>query len=387
MAKRFGFTEVQANHILDLQLVRLTQLGHEELAKEAKELNATIKELRRILAKRDVLLGVIREELTAIRDAHKQSRRTEIAAGESGVIDTEALVEDEPLVVTVTARGYVKAVPERARATKVASPGERDALVQVLETSTMAGVLFFTDRGRAYRAVGRDLPKERLSAAQNLFQFGEGERLVAIVDARAHEEHEHLVFVTRGGMVKRTALSEFVEASGRRDGIVAMKLNGDDRVVTVFPGWDDYELLVVSASGQAIRFAEEEVRPVGRSAGGIRGIRLKGDDRVVGACAVAHEELVVVATEQGYAKRVRVDDFPVQARGGAGLRAQKVDRARGPVAGVASANDHVVLLTADAAVGLEAAGVRLAGREGGGARVNGVDGAVQRVLAAVGTPA
>jgi DNA gyrase subunit A len=381
MAKRFGFTEVQANHILDLQLVRLTQLGLEELEKEARELDATIRELKRILAQRDVLLKVISDELAAIRDAHKQPRRTEIVAGETGVIETEALVEDEPIVVTVTARGYVKSVPERSRAAKVATPGERDAVAQVIETSTLAGVLFFTDRGRAYRATGVDLPKDRLTAAQNLFQFGEGEHLVAIVDARVHEEHEHLVFVTASGGVKRTALSEFVEASGRRDGIVAMKLAADDRVVTVFPGWDDYELLVVTASGHAIRFAEEEVRPVGRSAGAIRAIRLKGSDQVVGGCAVAHEELVVLATRNGYAKRVRVDDFPVQARGGAGLRAQKVDRSRGEVAGVASAAEHVVLLTADAAVALDAASIRLAGREGGGAHVAGVSGAVQRVLA------
>jgi DNA gyrase subunit A len=381
MSKRFGFTEIQANHILDLQLVRLTQLGVEELEKEARELNATIRELQRILAKRDVLLGVISDELTAIRDAHKRPRRTEIVAGETGVIETEALVEDEPIVVTVTARGYIKSVPERSRAAKVATPGERDAIAQVIETSTLAGVLFFTDRGRAYRATGVDLPKDRLTAAQNLFQFGEGEHLVAIVDARVHEEHEHLVFVTAAGGVKRTALSEFVEASGRRDGIVAMKLAADDRVVTVFPGWDDYELLVMSAGGHAIRFAEEEVRPVGRSAGAIRAMKLKSGDQVVGGCAVAHEELVVIATRNGYAKRVRVDDFPVQARGGSGLKAQKVDRTRGEVAGVATAADHVVLLTADAAVSLEAASIRLAGREGGGAHVNGVSTDVQRVLA------
>jgi DNA gyrase subunit A len=381
MAKRFGFTEIQANHILDLQLVRLTQLGVEELEKEARELNATIRELKRILARRDVLLDVISDELTAIRDAHKRPRRTEIVAGETGVIETEALVEDEPIVVTVTARGYVKSVPERSRAAKVATPGERDAVAQVIETSTLAGVLFFTDRGRAYRATGVDLPKDRLTAAQNLFQFGEGEHLVAIVDARVHEEHEHLVFVTTSGGVKRTALSEFVEASGRRDGIVAMKLAADDRVVTVFPGWDDYELLVMSASGHAIRFAEEEVRPVGRSAGAIRAMKLKSGDEVVGGCAVAHEELVVIATRHGYAKRVRVDDFPVQARGGSGLKAQKVDRTRGEVAGVASASEHVVLLTADAAVALDAASVRLAGREGGGAHVPGVNSEVQRVLA------
>jgi DNA gyrase subunit A len=154
----------------------------------------------------------------------------------------------------------------------------------------------------------------------------------------------------------------------------------------VFPGWDDYELLVVSASGQAIRFAEEDVRPVGRSAGAIRAMRLKGDDRVVGACAVAHEELVVIATEQGYAKRLRVDDFPVQTRGGSGLRAHKVDRARGPVVGVASANELVVLLSADAATAVDASSIRLAGREGGGAKVSGVSAPVQRLLVGAAPP-
>ncbi len=382
MAKPFEFSEIQANHILDLALGRLTRLGREELAAEAKELAATIRELKRILAQRDVLLGVIRDELTAIRDAHKQPRRTEIVAGETGVIETDALVEDEPLVVTVTARGYVKATPERSRASKVASPGERDAVAQVVETTALAGLLFFSDRGRAYRITGHDLPKDRLTAAQNLFQVSEGERVVAIVDAQANEAHDHLVFVTASGGVKRTSLSEFVEASGRRDGIVAMKLADGDRVVAVFPGWDDYELLLVSASGQAIRFAEAEVRPVGRSAGAIRGMKLKANDKVVGACPVAHEELVVFATEQGYAKRVRVDDFPVQARGGAGIRAQKVDRSHGPVVGVVSAAADVVLLADVSAVSVEAASIRLAGREGGGAKVAGLAGSVQRLLAA-----
>jgi DNA gyrase subunit A len=382
MGKRFEFTEVQANHILDLALGRLTQLGRDELATEARELTNTIRDLRRILAKRDVLMGVIREELSAIRDAHKQPRRTEVVADDAGVIETEALVEDEPLVVTVTARGYVKATPERSRAAKVASPGERDAVAQVIETSTLAALLFFTDRGRAYRASCHDLPKDRLTAAQNLFQFGEGERLVAIVDARAHEEHDHLVFVTANGGVKRTALAEFVEASGRRDGIVAMKLAADDRVVTVFPGWDDFDLLIVSATGQAIRFAEEDVRPVGRGAGAIRAMRLKTGDRVVGACAVADEELVVLATENAYLKRVRVDDFPVQARGGSGLRAQKIDRTRGKLAGIVAASSSVVALTPESAVTLDAASVRLAGREGGGAKVAGSTGVVQKLVLA-----
>src|SRR4051812_35150319 len=134
MAKPFEFSEIQANHILDMPLGRLTQLGREELDKERKELEATVKELKRVLAKRDVLMGVIREELIAVRDAHKAPRRTEIVADDVGTLDVVSLVEDEAYVVTVTARGYVRAVPERSRKSQVANPGGRDAIAQVTET-------------------------------------------------------------------------------------------------------------------------------------------------------------------------------------------------------------------------------------------------------------
>ena len=381
MRARFGFSEIQANHILDMPLGRLTQLGRDELAKELAELQSTIKQLRRILAKRDVLLGVIREELTAIRDTHQSKRRTEILADDTGAIDVVSLVEDEPYVVTVTARGYVRGVPERSRKALVANPGERDALAQVIDTTALSGILFFTDRGRAYRATVHELPKERLTAAQNLFQFGEGEKVVAVLDARLHEEHPNLVFVTSKGGVKRTPLTEFAEASGRQNGIVAMKLNGDDRVVSVFPGWDDYELLLVTANGQGIRFVEDEVRPVGRSAGAIRGMKVKVGDHVVGGCAVAHEEIVVVATAAGYAKRTAVDDFPVQARGGAGVKAAKIDKARGALVAVApSASDEIAFVTSDAATVVPAASVRAAARDGGGSKVTGVGTGVERVV-------
>jgi DNA gyrase subunit A len=369
MDKEFGFSEIQANHILDMPLGRLTQLGREELDKERKELDETVKQLNAILADRSVLMGVIREELVAVRDAHKAPRRTRIASDDAGTLDVVSLVEDEPYVVTVTARGYVRAVPERTRKSLVANPGARDAVAQTIDTTALAGVLFFTDRARAYRATVHELPKEKLSAAQNLFQFGDGEKVVAVLDARMHDEHPNLVFVTASGGVKRTALSEFAEASGRQNGIVAMKLSADDRVVSVFPGWDDYELLLVTSNGQGLRFSEDDVRPVGRSAGGIRGIRLKGDDRVIGACAAADGELVVLATEQGFAKRTDVDEFPVQTRGGAGLKAAKIDKARGKLVAVTPAADTLAFLAADACLVVPGQGVRAASRDGGGSKV------------------
>ena len=379
MAKPFGFSEIQANHILDMPLGRLTQLGRDELDKERKELQATVRELNRILGKRDALMSVIREELVAVRDAHKAPRRTQIVSDDAGTIDVVALVEDEPYVVTVTARGYVRAVPERTRKSLVANPGDRDAVAQIIDTTALAGLLFFTDRGRAYRATVHELPKEKLSAAQNLFQFGDGEKVVAVLDARMHEEHPNLVFVTASGGVKRTALSEFADASGRQNGIVAMKLAADDRVVSVFPGWDDYELLLVTANGQGIRFAEEDVRPVGRAAGAIRAMRLKGDDHVIGACAAADGEIIVIATDQGFAKRTEVDEFPVQTRGGSGLKAAKIDKARGKLVAVTGAADTLAFLASDSCLVVPGQGVRAASRDGGGSKVC-PDG-LQRVVA------
>jgi len=148
-----------------------------------------------------------------------------------------------------------------------------------------------------------------------------------------------------------------------------MKVADGDRIVSVFPGWDDYELLVVTANGQGIRFVEEDVRPVGRTAGGIRAIRLKGDDRVIGGCAVAHEEIVIIATEQGFAKRTSVDEFAVQARGGSGLKAAKIDKARGPLVAVTPATDEVAFLTADACMVVPGQAVRAAARDGGGSKI------------------
>jgi DNA gyrase subunit A len=364
MAKPFEFSEIQANHILDLALGRLTQLGRDELLAEQQELNARIKELQRILEKRDALMGVIRDELTTIRDTYKLPRRTEIVGDDTGEISTEELVDDEPLVVSVTARGYVQARSARGRGGKTVEPGANDVLAQVVETTALGALLVFTTHGRAYRVAGHDVPKPRLTALPNLFQFGDGERVVAVVDAGIGGEHEHVVFVTAQGTIKRTALAEFTEASGRRDGIVAMKLAAGDRVVAVFPGWEEFEILAVTRDGQAIRFAEVEVRPVGRSAGGIRAIRLRGDDVVIGAAPVAPEEMVVVASDAGFAKRVRVDELPVQSRGGSGVRVAKAERKRGTLIGLAPVTSaRVGFLLDDGAVTVAATDVRLVARE------------------------
>jgi DNA gyrase subunit A len=376
----FEFTEVQADYILDLALGRLTRLGEDELTAEAKELRATIRRLKQILGDRRVLMSVITDELTEIRSRFAGKRRTAILGDESGDIDTTELVVDEETVVTVTARGHVKATPSRVKGKKVPAPGAKDALAAVVHTRSLASILFFTDRGRCFRAPVHDLPVDKLTPPQSMFQFGDGEQVVAVLPTDWADDHEHLVFVTAGGGVKRTPFAEYVDVAVRRDGVTALKLGSGDRVVSVYGGWD-CEALLVTAEGQAIRFPEEEIRVVGRSAGTIRGIRLRKGDSVVGGCAVATEEAVVVCTTKGHAKRVRVDDFPVQARGGSGLKALKREQKRGPVAAVAPIQAEVTFVTAEGAATVPNTVIRLAGREATGTAVDDLPaGDVLRVL-------
>lgn len=371
MAKPFGFTEIQANHILDLPLGRLTRLGREELDGERQELEATIKALKRILKDRKVLMGVIRDELGAIRDAHPMKRRTAIVTDDTGTIDTDALVADEPLVVTVTARGYVKAVNASSKATKVASAGAKDTIALVLDTNTLGSLLVFTTHGKAYRLSGLDIPQDRLTAIPNLFGFASGEKVVAVLDPKLAEQHQHVVIASDQGTVKRTRFSEFVEISTNRTGVTAMKLGDGERVVAAFPGWDNGDVLMATAKGQGIRFIEDEVREVGRSAAGVRGIKVARDDRVVGACACSEDEEVVIATDDGSAKRLRADEFPEQGRGGMGVRATKLGRGRGAVVALAGQADQYALLSADGGATVGKYAIKLQSRDGAGTAVEG----------------
>ncbi len=387
MAKPFDFSEIQANHILDLQLGRLTQLGRDDLLAEQLELNGIIKELRNILDDRETLMGLMRDELSEIRDKYKRPRRTVIVGDDSGDISAEELVDDEPLVVTVTARGYIQSKSQRGRGAKTADPGDKDAITQIIATSALGTFLFFTTHGRAYRSVGHDLPKQRLTAIPNLFQFADGEKVIGVIDAAVAAEHEHVVFVTAQGSIKRTPLADFVEASARKDGIAAMKLGDGDRIIAAYPSWDDFETFVVTAQGQGIRFSESEVRPVGRSAGGMRAMKLRSDDIVVGACAVAHEEIVVLASDTGYAKRVRADEFPIQARGGAGVRVAKPEKKRGMLMGVMPAGSRLAFLTDDQAFIVGSAEVKLQPRDGAVPKVAAIpDGKTVIAIAVVDEP-
>jgi len=383
MAKPFGFSEIQANHILDLPLGRLTRLGREELEAEQRELQATIKQLTRILKDRKVLMGVIRDELSAVSEANPSKRRTQIVTDDTGTIDTEALVADEPLIVTVTARGYIKAVNANSKAAKVANAGAKDTVANVFDTNTLGSLLVFTTHGKAYRLTGLDIPQDRLTAIPNLFQFASGEKVIAVLDPALAEQHKHVVIASNQGTVKRTLFSEFVDITTNRTGVTAMKLGDGERVVAVFPGWEDGDVLIVTAKGQGIRFMEDEVREVGRSAAGVRGMKVARDDIVVGACACSENEEIVIATDDGSAKRVSASEFPEQGRGGMGVRATKLGRGRNAVVALAGQADHYALLTEDGGATVGKFAIKPQSRDGAGTAVtDGPSGTLERVVAA-----
>jgi DNA gyrase subunit A len=376
-AEPFEFTEIQATHILDLALGRLTQLGKKDLADEAKRLRATIKELRRILGDRGVLLEVVVAELDAAVEAHGQERRT-VLVDDVGDLAVVALVQEEPIVVTVTARGYVRAVPARSRGAKVAAPGDRDAVAKVVETTTLGSLLVFTDRGKAYRLRGADVPRDRLTAMPNLFQFAPDERVVAVLDDAALERWAHVLSVMASGQVKKSETAEFAEVGARRDGVVAAKLGDGDEVVAVLPCGDGDEVVLATRAGAAIRFAADEARPLGRAAAGVRGMRVRPGDPVVAACVLvgaAPDDALLVATSTAYAKRVRVGDVPAQARGGSGVRLAKLNVNQGSIRAVLPVGrSGDVLVVADDGAGIRAAVTEAPWkpRDSGGGRWTGV---------------
>ncbi|MBV8958136.1 MAG: DNA gyrase subunit A, partial [Actinobacteria bacterium] len=338
MAKPFNFTEVQAEHILDMRLSQLTRLSQKELDEELKKLRATIAELESILQSPAKLRGVIKSELGEIRNKHASPRRAEITF-DPGDLGVEDLIEDQPLVFTMTKAGYVKTVAADAfrtqgrggRGVQGAKLKEEDLITQIIHTTAHAYLLFFSNRGRVYRLKAHEIPmKERTArgtAVVNLLPLAADEHIQAVIDAREYTDDQHLFFATKLGQVKKTVFSEY--DSSRRDGLIAINLKeGDELVRVILTGGGD-EIFMVSRNGQTIRFSEEEVRPMGRAAAGVIGMRMKSGDEVV-SCDIAGDTVdILIVTDAGYGKRTKLERFNRQGRGGQGVRGIKLTAKKG----------------------------------------------------------
>jgi len=329
LVAKFGFTERQADAILTLQLYRLTNLEITQLTKELRETEKRIAYLRSILASEKKLLGVIKEELSEIREAYGVDRRSDIRGEvEELKVGLEVMVASEDVLVTLSQEGYIK---RTSRLSFTRSGGEvdnsgvkeGDIVRHVLEVNTLDQLLLFTRKGSYFLLPVHQIPefkwKDTGTALVNVVPIAKDDGVVSIVPVRDFEREDlSLLFVTKRGQVKRTALKEY--QTTRTGPIAAVKLADGDEVVQVLASSGTQQLLLVTKLGMSIRFEESEVSAMGRVAAGVRGILLKENDEVAAALLVEGEEgEVLVATDQGWAKRSLLLDYPVQGRGGRGL--------------------------------------------------------------------
>src|SRR5919109_31945 len=379
---RFKLSEIQANHILDMPLRRLTRLEREKLEEEHRELQATIKRLKALLKDPKKILGVIKAELKEIRDRFADARRTEIRADE-GEIDLEDLVTDQDVVITVSRAGYVKRLPMETyrrqgrggRGVRGANLKEEDVVAHAFTTTTRHWLLFFTSSGKVYRVKAHEVPEGTRTArgtyAANLpgASLTGDEKIAAVIPLKGYDDARYVVFATKKGMVKKTPLAEY---DSPRTGLAAINLRKRDRLIGVrlTNGRDD--IILVSKAGQAVRFAESSVRAMGRQTGGVIGMRLRPKDEVIAMALAGGGQDLVTITETGFGKRTPVREYPKKGRGGLGVVTHKLTDKTGRLVGAfvgSKDQDVFVISTTGIVIRVSAGDIRQTGRPSQGVRV------------------
>ena len=398
MAKPFEFSEIQANHILDMPLSRLTRLGRADLDAEMEKLRSEISDLEKILNDEDRMREVIREQLLEVKDEVADERRSELIH-DPGEIDIEDLIDDEDLVFTMSAGGYVKTMSidefrtqsRGGRGVAGANLKDDDYVSKMIHTTAHAYLLFFSNRGKVYRLKAHQIPMTsrtaRGTAIVNLLQLQPEEKIQAIIDTRDYETNRFLFFATRLGRVKKTQFNAY--DSNLKAGLIAIKLNDDDELMDVIPLNEGQDVFLVSSNGQTIRFDETQVRAMGRTAAGVRGMKFRDGDELV-ACARAQEDTrLLIVTSEGYGKQTELDEYPTKGRGGLGVRGIKVNDKKGKVVAAFMVGDgEEIILIGDGGTLIRTSvdDISIQGRSASGVRVMNVnDGhhvaAVARVLA------
>ena len=363
---RFGLDETQAQAILDMRLKQLQGLDREKLEAEYKELEERIDYYRRLLSSEEMLRGVLRDELTAIRDKYGDDRRTEIQDVEDE-IDIEDLIAEEDCVFTLTHGGYIKRLPTSeyraqgrgGKGMRAMSTKDEDYVETVFTASTHDNILFFTSQGRVYLRKGYLIPEAGRAARGtnivNILPLQPGEKISAMIRGRGWEEDCYLIFVTRNGTVKRLAQMQLKNI--RTVGIRALNLDEGDELISVRQTDGSDNILIATHDGYAICFAETDIRPMGRDAVGVRGIRLRKGDHVVGAARAREGAALLSVTENGYGKRTPIEEYirgggEPQHRGGMGLKNYNVTEKTGYVADckVVDETDDLLVISDDGTI-------------------------------------
>ncbi|HET6300201.1 DNA gyrase subunit A [Microbacterium sp.] len=373
--------DIQADAILQMQLRRLAALERQKIVDEATELEAQIADFQAILADPIRQRSIIRDELSEIVDKYGDERRTQILPGFDGDMSIEDLIPEEEMVVTVTREGYIKRTRSDnyrsqhrgGKGVKGAQLRADDVVEHFFVTTTHHWLLFFTTKGRVYRAKAYEVPEAGRDAkgqhVANLLALQPGEEIAQILDIRDYNVATYLVLATRNGLVKKTRLTEY--DTNRQGGVIAIKLRGGagdvdegdeaigdeqngDEVVSAMLVNEDDEILLISRHGMSLRFAatDETLRPMGRATGGVKGMSFRDGDSVLSASVVSDDGYVFVVTEGGYAKRTAVEQYRPQGRGGLGIKVAKLNEDRGDLAGglIVSEDDEVLVVLASGKV-------------------------------------
>ncbi|KAF5069892.1 DNA gyrase subunit A [anaerobic digester metagenome] len=358
LMERFQLSEIQAQAILEMQLRRLQGLEHEKIDAEYKDLMEKITYFKSLLADRKLMLGVIKDEITIIRDKYGDERRTQLVQN-PGEIDVEDLIEEETCVMTLSNLNYIKRTPldtyksqnRGGRGIVGMQTREEDFVKDMFLSSTHDTILFFTDRGRVYRMKGYEIPEAgrtaRGMAIVNLLEIAPGESITAIIPVKEFKEDEYLVMITKQGIIKKTEMTSF--ANIRKGGLIAVNLRDDDNLISVMTTNGDNEIFVATRKGLGIKFSEKDVRPMGRTATGVKAITLRNEDYVVSAVKIMENAKILNVTEKGFGKRTETDAFTVQYRGGKGLKVHQLTEKTGALTGVllVEENEEVMLMTSE----------------------------------------
>ena len=398
LIRQLELSEIQARHILDMRLQRLTQLERHKIVEEHEQTLALIADLRGILASDERLMGIIKEELAALKSDFGDERRTEIL-DETTDLTIEDLLADEEMVVTITRSGYIKRTHvESYRSQKRGGKGvtgmetkEEDIVEDLFVASTHAFLLFFTNKGKVHWLKVHEIPEggrqAKGKAIVNMLSLAEGEAVATCVPVRDFESGSYVLFASKKGTVKKTELSQF--SHPRSGGILAISLETGDEVMAARRTDGQREVLLSTKAGMIIRFPEEEVRPMGRTAGGVRGIDVDDDDQVIAAEVVQEGVSVFTITERGYGKRTPLEEYRLQGRGGKGIIDIKTEGRNGSVVGmlqIRETDDILAVTTKGQMIRVHGGDITSQGRNTMGVRIIALDaddrvGSVARVEA------
>lgn len=381
LIEKFGLTDIQSQAILDMRLQRLTGLERQKIEDEYSELMKKIDYLKSILADEKLLLGVIKDEIIAIKEKYADARRTEIRHAE-GEINMRDLIDDEEIAITLTHFGYIKRVPldtyksqnRGGKGISAMSTREEDFVKHLVTTTTHSRLLFFTNKGRVFRIDAFEIPegkrKAKGTAIVNLLQLGPNEKITTLIPIDEYEKELYLLLATKKGIVKKTKREEFKNIN--KSGLIAIGLRSDDELIDVKITNGEKEVMLVTENGMSIRFKETDIRSMGRTAMGVKGITLSGEDRVVSMNLTDEGQELLVVSENGFGKRTDIEEYRVQSRAGKGIKTYNIFEKTGKIVGAEMVNekDQIMIINSNGIlIRLEVDGISIYGRVTSGVKL------------------